>query len=139
MWKKIVGVFVCILFLVMISIPIVKADTKIFPKEDGPYSVILTGRNIIGFVVRGDIDNHPSPFWNLTYPTALDYGCLRFTIFIVNGKLQNMINMFPFYSIELRGFKGFAPTERMMSLSELIGRLWIIGTCDEIIVTELTW
>ena len=138
--NKKVGVFVSILFLVMVFIPIVNADTIIYPKENGPYSVIITGRNIDGFAVKGDIDDHTSPFWNLTYPMALNYGCLRFTIFIVNGKLQNMISLFPFYNIELSGFKGFAPTDWMMSLKEvLINKLWIIGKCEEIRVWDIPW
>ena len=51
-----------------------------------------------------------------------------------------MISMFPFYNIELSGFKGFAPTDWMMSLKEvLINKLWIIGKCEEIRVWDIPW
>jgi len=41
MWKKIVGMFVCILFLVIASTAIVNADFIKYPKEDGPPLVVI--------------------------------------------------------------------------------------------------
>ena len=144
MWKKIVGVFVCILFLVMVSIPIVNAETIIYPKEDGPYFVYISGRTrSMGWFVDKEheeykeyFNNHTSPFWNIPYPCAIHYDFGKFTTFIVNGILQNTKNLSSRFQIKLKGFKGYAPTHDMMILKLLIGRLRIIGICDEIRVEQ---
>ena len=143
MWKKKVDVFVCILFLVMVSIPIVNADYIKYPKEDGPYSVIIRGRNVKpGMGGTGDFDyfkNHTGPFWDIPYPWTINYDFGKFTTFIVNGTLQNMKNRSSHFKIELLGFKGFAPTSNMMILAIFTHRNFVIGICDEIKVIDLWW
>jgi len=141
MWKKKVGVFACILFLLMVSIPIVNADFITYPKENGPYSVVIRGRHVkAGMGGSIDLDSsHIGPFWNISYPLGINYDFGKFTTFIVNGTLQNMKDRSSHFKIKLLGFKGFAPTLNMMVLAIFTHKNFVIGICDEIKVIDLYW
>jgi hypothetical protein len=128
---------VCIIcFLVLVSVPVVNSGRVWYLKEDGPYFVYISGKNWGTMSGYKDFINHSLPFWYLIYPDYIAYQYEIFSILIVNGTLQNIKNVsFP-ASITLFGFKGFAPTMGMIVLKALIGRVRVVGMCDEILVVN---
>jgi hypothetical protein len=140
MKKELIGIIVCMLLvgIVLVSIPNVNADDRLYPKEDGPYFFLIWGRiNGMGSSSLPGWDNITSPFWNLTYPKYISYHFRIFSIFIVNNTLQNIRHIsFPAH-ISLYGFKGFGPTHYMVFYQGLgLRRKIVIGKCDEIRVHE---
>ena len=133
MMKKCLAVGV-ICLLMLVAIPIVNGEWIEYPKEDGPYTVIICGP-IRGFGFNGHVDfySYKWPFWNLNYSQKISYKFRILSVFLVNETLQKI--KYPAL-IELYGFKGFAPTFLMLSSKLSIGRCRVIGECDEIFVVD---
>jgi len=144
MLKK--GMVVGVIFLLLlVSLPIVSSEQILYPKEEGPYKVIIIGpSNGMG----GGIYTfflHFWPLWFLPYPLNVDWHFDPGSVFFVNGEKQNIT--YP-AQIELRGFKGYGPSFYMMVLKGygekfiliLTGflptmRARVAGQCTEIMVS----
>ena len=129
MLKKsiVVGIF-CVLMLV--SIPIVSGVQYLYPKEEGPYTILITGTpGSIGYE-----ENLPKilPFLDLEYPEKIVISFFMLPMFFVNGELQPVD--FP-AQIRLYGFRGFCPPLSVIMFKHLVfGRIRIFGVSDEMIV-----
>jgi hypothetical protein len=126
----VVGIF-CVLILV--SIPIVSGKQHLYPKEEGPYTIFISGTP--GSI--GHEENLPKvlPFIDLEYPEKIVISFFMLPMFIVNGKLQPVD--FP-AQIRLYGFKGFCtPFPLIMLKHFLFGRIRIFGIADEMIAWEV--
>ena len=145
--KKIIGIFICTLLISIAVLPVtsnqvsesenvdsLNGEEIEYPEEDGPYTVYIGGS--IGAWAHSediDFDSHILPFWYLNNSQCLCYDFQMFSLFYVNGSLQNI--KYP-ARICLFGFKGFAPTFWLMFLKWFIFRNRIIGRCDSIFVYD---
>lgn len=133
-----VGV-ICLLMLV--SIPMVTAGED-YPPEEGPYTVFIGGKcygglipgpfnlDILLLIEQGYtrvIQFGPFGLWK--YPWGPKYCMEDGSIFIVNGKVQDV--EYPVY-IALNGFKGYAPAVGQWFLKMITGRIRVVGMCDAI-------
>ncbi|UCF12883.1 MAG: hypothetical protein JSW06_01165 [Thermoplasmatales archaeon] len=104
-----VGV-ICLLMLV--TVPMVSGERIHYPREEGPYTVLIMG-NCSG--MGGGISTiwRINPFWFLFYPRYIQYDFDNDSIFFVNGEEQDIL--YP-ACIDLAGFKGYGQTTYMMIL-----------------------
>ncbi len=138
----VVGV-ICLLMLV--TVPMVSGEWIRYPKEEGPYTVLIMG-NSSG--MSGGISTifRLIPFWFLFYPRSIGYGFDNDSVFFVNGEKQDIL--YP-ADIDLVGFKGYGQTAYMMILkwevavliASLTGflvypRARVSGRCAEILVID---
>ena len=131
-----VGV-ICI--LVLTTLPVVNADNE-YPQDGGPYLVFIGGKCSRGGnkPIWFDFSNFfqgESPRWCRIGPFSLHrwpvgphYLMENQSIFMVNGKMQNI--EYP-VSIVLKGFKGFSPASYHVFV-KTSGRIRIFGICEEI-------
>lgn len=132
-----------ILFFILMIIPIVTADDIEYPMEDGPYIVFISGK-CYGGLIPGPINVEWlllkeegytraiqfGPFhlyW--MYPYGPDYTMEEGSIFFVNGQKQDID--YP-VTIELMGFRGYAPAVFLWALKMAFGRIRVIGICKAI-------
>jgi hypothetical protein len=129
----------------------VSGETICYPKEEGPYSVFVSGECN---EMAGNLSTlfRIMPFWFLLYPRHIEYRFEEDSVFFVNGEKQNIL--YP-ARVDLIGFKGYGQTFFMMFLKwdaeAIIGALFlllgytsfisafktrVIGNCDEIIVNN---
>ena len=137
-----VGV-ICLLMLV--TVPMVSGEWIRYPKEEGPYTVLIMG-NSSG--MSGGISTifRLIPFWFLFYPRHIGYDFDENSVFFVNGEKQDIL--YP-ADIDLGGFKGYGQTAYMMILKHnaaafmgfLTGfmpnpRARVSGLCADILVID---
>jgi len=126
----VVGIF-CV--FILISIPLVSGKQHLYPKEDGPYIISISGTP--GSIVYEENLPKVLPFMDLEYPEKVSISFFMLPIFFVNGKLQPV--NFP-AQIRLYGFKGFCPPLSAIMLKHfLFGRIRIFGIADEMIDWEV--
>jgi len=141
--KGIAAGLICLLILV--SIPVVYGEDILYPKEEGPYNVVISGKSE---GMGGEINVmflHCLPLWFLFYPSGIQWHFQPESVFLVNGEKQDIV--YP-ASIWLGGFKGYGQSFHMLLLKDkvaiLIGFLTgfmptpkarIIGRCAEIQVS----
>ncbi len=132
---KVRALLCVICLLILVYIPSVEGREIHYPKEDGPYTIFICGRTMeYGSSGTVDFDAQKWPFWNLDSDQTINYEFERITYLIVNGSLQKI--KFP-ATIYMTGFKGFAPTEWMISLSILLFfRQRVFGKCESIRVWD---
>jgi len=141
MLKKclVVGV-ICL--LMMVAIPLVNAEGD-YPKDEGPYTVFIGGEcngggipdpitfPIIFLIRHGYLRGMqfgPLSYW--VWPWGPEYHMEEGSIFIVNGKVQDVEYPVQFH---LRGFKGYAPAVGLWLTKAIIsGRIRMFGVCEEI-------
>ncbi len=145
MLKK--GLVVGVIFLFMlVSLPFVSGEEIFYPKEEGPYSVLIFGKCTGmggGFYT---VFFHFWPVWLLLYPLDIGWYFDPGSSFFVNGEKQQIV--YP-ADIELRGFKGYGASTLMIVvkyfgfafLAPLVGfmptaRTRVIGLCTEIAVHD---
>ncbi len=143
--KKLLTVGV-ICLLILVSIPIVSGEDIRYPKEEGPYNVIICGKST-GMGGRfSTMLFHFWPLWFKFYPNGVNWHFQPDSVFFVNGEKQDII--YPAH-IWLYGFKGYGQSFHMLLLKDkvailigfLIGsmpttRARIIGQCAEIQVSD---
>ena len=136
---------ICLLMLV--SIPMVTGEDILYPKEEGPYNVFISGK-CTGMGGRlYPMFLHPSPLWLLVYPLSIEWHFYEDYVFFVNGEKQDIDYR---VQIDLTGFKGYGPSFYMLLLKEKVGHLFfkltgsittprarIIGRCAEILVIDM--
>ncbi|MBE3137475.1 MAG: hypothetical protein IMZ43_08840 [Thermoplasmata archaeon] len=133
MGKKalIIGV-ICLLMLV--SIPIVTA--KEYPKEEGPYNIILQGKCFGNGGYGKSI--HLGPFWYLDENSSIEFSGFVGTTCIISGDniYAEFCELNLTTNICLVGFKGYAPGFALWFMKALtpLAKIRIIGTCSEISV-----
>ena len=128
---------ICLLMLV--SIPLVNALDE-YPREDGPYNVFMGGKCSRGGYKPVSFDfvsffKGEKPRWFQLGPLGLyrwpvgpHYQMEKGSIFIVNGKIQNIEYPVGFM---LNGFKGYAPAI-YHTFIKTPGRIRVFGVCEEI-------
>ncbi|UCD14562.1 MAG: hypothetical protein JSW60_03850 [Thermoplasmatales archaeon] len=136
---------ICLLMLV--SIPMVSGEDILYPKEEGPYNVLIIGKcSGMGgglFTVFRLV-----PLWFLFYPRSIMWHFQPDSVFFVNGEKQDIV--YPAF-IWLGGFKGYGTTIHMILLKHsgailatiLIGpltgfipRARVVGRCTDILVSD---
>jgi len=142
-FKKVIVVGMIFLLMLMIIPTTTGEDIIEYPKENGPYTVFISGKcydGVIPWSINIDwlllieegysrvIQVGPFHFY-WQYPYGPDYAMEQGSIFIVNGQLQDV--EYPVF-IELMGFKGFAPAFFLWLLKMPFGRIRVIGICDAI-------
>ena len=119
----------------LISFPIVTSEFIEYPKEQGPYTVIVTGKTYGGGVSKPffwdpEIGFQLGQFCKYKNPYGPEYNMLNKSIFIVNGEIQKY--EFP-AQIALKGLKGFAPAINHLNFKILTGgRIRVFGVCEVI-------
>jgi len=143
--KKLLTVgIICLLMLV--SIPMVSGKAILYPKEEGPYNVFISGKNT---GMGGGIYTlflHFWPLWFLPYILSISWHFQAGSVFIVNGEEQDI--EYP-AQIDMSGFKGYDQSDLMFGLKHYMSviiffltgfqptpRARIIGQCTEIIVND---
>jgi hypothetical protein len=140
------GLILGIIFLLMlVSLPIVSSQRILYPKEEGPYTVIIMGPSN-GMSGGFFPFFHVLPLWLLFYPLDIGWDFDPDSVFFVNGEKQDIV--YP-AQIELSGFKGYGHTIYMLMvkgfatayLGSVIGfmpspRARVIGLCTEILVYD---
>jgi hypothetical protein len=134
---------ICLLMLV--SIPMVSGEDIRYPREEGPYTVVIMG-NCSGMGGAIITIFRINPFWFLFYPRSIQYHFFEPSVFLVNGEEQDIL--YP-ASIDLRGFKGYGQTIYMMMLKfnvakfiylltgfNLYPKARVSGLCAEILVSD---
>ena len=137
-----VGV-ICLLMLV--TVPIVSGEWIRYPKEEGPYTVLIMG-NSSGMSGGQSTIFRLIPFWFLFWPRHIGYDFDNDSVFFVNGEKQDIL--YP-AQIDLGGFKGYGQTAYMMILkyrvavliASLTGfmpspRARVSGLCADILVID---
>ena len=140
----VIGITVCLLMLIIPGGATSSSNNDIeFPKENGPYTVIISGKCYGGII--------PGPFnfeWLLfieegytrviqfgpfhlywQYPYGPDYIMVEGSIFFINGQKQDI--EYP-VEIELMGFKGYAPAVFLWAFKMAFGRIRVVGICEAI-------
>ena len=135
----VVGV-ICLLLLV--SIPMVSSEDILYPKEEGPYNLLIFGKSTGMGGGLFTMFIHFWPLWFKFYPSSINWDFEEGSVFYVNGEKQDIV--YP-AQIWISGFKGYGQSFHMLLLkvkvailiSFLTGsipttRARIIGRCDEI-------
>lgn len=135
--KSLTVIVICLLMLV--SIPLVNALDE-YPREEGPYNVFMGGKcsrggykpvffDFVSFF-KGEKPRwfQLGPLGLYRWPVGPHYQMEKSSIFIVNGKIQNI--EYP-VGIMLKGFKGYAPAIYHTAIKTL-GRIRVFGVCEEI-------
>ncbi|UCF12707.1 MAG: hypothetical protein JSW06_00215 [Thermoplasmatales archaeon] len=138
----VVGV-VC--FLMLVTVPMVSGEWIRYPKEEGPYTVLIMG-NCSGMSGGQSTIFRLIPVWFLFYPRHIGYDFDNDSVFFVNGEKQDIL--YP-AQIDLSGFKGYGPTIYMGILkyefAAFIGfltgfmpspRARVVGLCAELLVID---
>jgi len=99
---------ICLLMLV--SIPIISGETIRYPREEGPYNVLIFGKCTGMGGGTYTFWLHFSPLWFLFYPLSVDWHFEEGSSFYVNGELQEIV--YP-AQIDLCGFKGYGQSTYM--------------------------
>jgi hypothetical protein len=118
----------------LVSIPIVTA--KEYPKEGGPYKIILQAKCFGNGGSGPDKLIHFGPFWYLDDASISFHGFLGATCFISNDTTSEICELNLTTNLDLYGFKGYAPGFGIWLVKALIplAKIRIIGTCSEILV-----
>lgn len=137
-----VGV-ICLLMLV--SLPTISGERILYPKEEGPYTVFISG-NSSGMGGGLSTIFRLLPLWFLIYPRSIEYDFDEDSVFFVNGEKQDIL--YP-AQIDLIGFKGYGQTIYMLILKCYVAafmgfltgfmpnpRARVIGLCAEILVYD---
>lgn len=145
MLKK--GMIIGVIFLLMlVSIPMVSGEDILYPKEEGPYNVLIFG----GCPGMGGgfytCLLHFWPLWFLIYPLQIMWHFNPDSVFFVNGETQDII--YP-ATIWLEGFKGYGTSIHMTIVKQYglaffypltgfmpISKARVIGRCTEIVVSD---
>ena len=137
-----VGV-ICLLMLV--TVPMVSGERILYPKEEGPYTVFISG-NSSG--MGGGLFTlfRLVPVWFLIYPLDIEWHFQPDSVFFVNGEKQDIV--YP-AQIDLIGFKGYGQTIYMLILKCYVAAFMgfltgfmptpkarVIGRCAEILVWD---
>ena len=138
-----VGV-ICLLMLV--TIPLVSGEDILYPKEEGPYNVFMSGRCTGMGGGTYTLLLHFWPLWFLIYPLDIKWRFQPDSVFFVNGEKQDIV--YPAH-IWLGGFKGYGTSIYMIILKHnamafmglLTGfmptpRARVIGLCADIHVSD---
>jgi len=135
MLKKgmIVGVF-CLLMLVSTQI----VTAKEYPKEEGPYNIILQGK-CFGFGNGGPGKIiHFGPFWYLDDIASIEFSGFIGATCIISSDIipAEICELNLSTNICLYGFNVYAPGFAIWLVKALtpLAKIRIIGTCSEIIV-----
>ena len=113
--KGLVTGIICLLMLV--SFPMVTGEDILYPKEEGPYNVLISGK-CTGMGGRlYPMFLHPSPLWLLVYPLSIEWHFYEDYVFFVNGEKQDIDYR---VQIDLTGFKGYGPSFYMLLLKEKV-------------------
>lgn len=137
----IISGIVCLLLLVLT--PMVTADNN-YSKENGPYQVLMLGKNIyhempslpIWFDKMHGWQIGPICHWH--YPFGIGYIMVQPTLFRVNGLTEYLDMTHPNY-IYLAGFRGYAPGNIISGVKEALpaaGGIRVFGVCDEIDISN---
>ena len=137
-----VGV-ICLLMLV--SLPTISGERILYPKEEDPYTVFISG-NSSGMGGGLSTIFRLLPLWFLIYPRSIEYDFDEDSVFFVNGEKQDIL--YP-AQIDLIGFKGYGQTIYMLILKCYVAafmgfltgfmpnpRARVIGLCAEILVYD---
>jgi len=140
--KKVLSIGI-ILFLTLLIVQTTSADEIEYPKEEGPYTVFISGK-CYGGLIPGPINIEwlllmeegytraiqvgPLHFYWM-YPYGPDYEMEEGSKFYVNGQKQ-VVN-YP-VEIELMGFKGYAPAVFLWLLKMPFGKIRVVGICEAI-------
>lgn len=141
------GLAVGIFFLLMlVSIPIINGEWIEYPKEEGPYNVLISGTCLGMAGSFYTLLIHFLPLWLLFYPLHIEWDFEENTTFYVNGEKQDIV--YP-AQIRLSGFKGYGTSIHMLMLKIKVAilmdsfpgflpipRARVIGQCAEIIVHD---
>ena len=144
MLKK--GIVVGVIFLLLlVSLPIVSSEQILYPKEEGPYKVIIIGPSN-GMGGRLVTLIHILPLWLFLYPLNVEWDFDNGSVFFINGEKQDIA--YP-AQIGFYGFIGYGQTSYMLMLKGytagyihyLTGimptlRARVIGLAQEIIVDD---
>ena len=132
---------ICLLMLV--TFPIVVSDDIEYPKENGPYAVFIGGK-CYGGIISAPINFEWLLFLDEGYTRVIQFGPFHLfwkypygpdyimedgSIFVVNGKIQDV--EYP-VEIELMGFKGYAPAVFQWFFKMAFGRIRVVGFCEAI-------
>ncbi len=144
MMKKCLAVGV-ICLLMLVTVPMVSGEWIRYPKEEGPYTVLIMG-NCSGMSGGTSTIFRINPFWFLFWPRSIGYGFDNDSVFFVNGEKQDIL--YP-ADIDLGGFKGYGQTAYMMILKHNVAafmgfltgfmpspRARVIGLCADILVID---
>ena len=140
------GVIAGVIFLlILVSIPMISGKEIIYPREEGPYNIIIKGRSN-GFSSRFITFFSPFPLRFQLYLGWIYYSFEEKSGFFVNGEKQDI--EFP-ADFEITSFKGLGPTLYNMILKDyLFDMFWaitgldlyipslVIGKCAEIRVFD---
>jgi hypothetical protein len=141
--KVLAVVIICLLMLV--TVPMVSGELIRYPREEGPYTVLIMGK-CSGMGGGQSTIFRLLPVWFLFYPRHIEWDFDEDSVFFVNGEKQDIL--YP-AQIDLIGFKGYGPTIYMGILKHnaaafmafLTGfmpypRARVIGLCAMIIVED---
>ena len=135
-----------ILLLMLVSIPMVSGEDILYPKEEGPYDVLIFGKStgIGGGLFAMFI--HFWPLWFNFYPSGINWDFEEGSVFYVNGEKQDIV--YP-AQIWISGFKGYGHSFHMLLLKDkaviLVYRLTgfmpntrarVLGRCAEIQISD---
>lgn len=130
----------------LVVTPTIVGNEIEFPKEDGPYTVFLSGYWMLGSFMgpvswRPGIGFNIGPFCYIIYPNGVFYNIENHTNpkLIVNGELRNDVFTKCPEVIHLNGFRGFVPTLSMyIAKTGYFSRIRVIGFhVEEIDLTAL--
>ena len=135
---------ICLLMLV--SIPMVSGEDILYPREEGPYNVTISGKSE---GMGGGLYTmllHFWPLWFKFYPNGINWHFQPDSVFFVNGEKQDIV--YPAH-IWLYGFKGYGQSFHMLLLKDKVvilaysltgfmptPRARVIGRCTEIQVSD---
>ncbi|MFW6121220.1 MAG: hypothetical protein ACOC80_10045 [Petrotogales bacterium] len=136
-----------ICLLILVSIPMVSGEDILYPREEGPYNVIISGKcsGMGGGLYTSLL--HFWPLWFLIMPFLhIMWHFQPGSVFFVNGEKQDIV--YP-ATIWLDGFKGYGQSLHMFVSKEyasafiylLTGfqptpRARVIGRCAEVQVSD---
>ncbi len=137
------GLAISTIFLLMlVSIPMVCGEDILYPKEEGPYNVLIFGKSTGMGGGLFDMFIHFWPLWFKFYPSSINWDFEEGSVFYVNGEKQDIV--YP-AQIWISGFKGYGQSFHMLLLKDKVAilmgfftssmpttRARIIGRCDEI-------
>jgi hypothetical protein len=129
--KSLIVGIICLLMLLFT--PIVNSVEHLYPKEDGPYNILIIGK-------PGSISNRENfpkllPFLNLKHPESIAINFFKPSLFLVNGRLQK-VNFTA--RIDIFGYRGYCPMEFIFNMKYTYyrGPVLLFGQSDEMLASE---